>query len=38
VHGANRLGGCSLLDCVVFGTAAGEAAVADWVERRRTGE
>lgn len=34
VHGANRLGGCSLLDCVVFGTAAGEAAVADWVAAR----
>lgn len=31
VHGANRLGGCSLLDCVVFGRAAGVAAVGDWV-------
>eukprot|EP00919_Chromeraceae_sp_WS-2016_P040694 GHVR01097111.1.p1 GENE.GHVR01097111.1~~GHVR01097111.1.p1 ORF type:complete len:444 (+),score=80.54 GHVR01097111.1:484-1815(+) len=26
VHGGNRLGGCSLLECVVFGTIAGEAA------------
>jgi len=23
VHGMNRLGGCSLLDCVVYGTIAG---------------
>lgn len=34
VHGGNRLGGCSLLDCVVFGRGAGGAAVADWVGRR----
>jgi flavocytochrome c len=27
VHGANRLGGCSLLECVVFGRTAGRAAV-----------
>jgi FAD-dependent fumarate reductase len=30
VHGANRLGGCSLLECVVMGRAAGRAA-AEWV-------
>lgn len=29
VHGANRLGGNSLLDCVVFGARAGAAAAAD---------
>jgi flavocytochrome c len=29
VHGANRLGGCSLLECVVFGRAAGRAAVGE---------
>ena len=29
VHGANRLGGCSLLECVVVGRAAGRAAVED---------
>jgi len=29
VHGANRLGGNSLLDCVVFGARAGTAAAAD---------
>lgn len=34
VHGANRLGGCSLADCVVFGRRAGRAAVADWLSRR----
>ena len=33
VHGANRLGGCSLADCVVFGRRAGRAAVADWFSR-----
>jgi succinate dehydrogenase flavoprotein subunit len=32
VHGANRLGGNSLLECVVFGRRAGEAA-ADYSER-----
>ena len=34
VHGANRLGGCSLADCVVFGRRAGRAAVADWLAAR----
>jgi len=33
IHGANRLGGCSLADCVVFGRRAGRAAVADWLKR-----
>ena len=28
LHGANRLGGNSLLDCVVFGRAAGRSAAA----------
>ena len=37
VHGANRLGGCSLLDCVVFGRAAGAAAVGDWVQAQEKG-
>ena len=26
IHGAGRLGGCSLPDCVVFGRIAGESA------------
>ena len=34
VHGANRLGGCSLADCVVFGRRAGRAAVGDWLSSR----
>jgi flavocytochrome c len=33
VHGANRLGGNSLLDCAVFGRAAGAAAAAAGAER-----
>ena len=37
VHGANRLGGCSLADCVVFGRRAGKAAVADWLASREEG-
>jgi succinate dehydrogenase / fumarate reductase flavoprotein subunit len=36
VHGANRLGGNSLLDCVVFGARAGAAASQD-VSRREPG-
>lgn len=38
VHGANRLGGCSLADCVVFGRRAGRAAVVDWMSREKKGE
>ena len=36
VHGANRLGGCSLLECVVMGRAAGQAA-AEWVGQQQRG-
>ncbi|MEM8530976.1 MAG: FAD-dependent oxidoreductase [Chloroflexota bacterium] len=37
VHGANRLGGNSLVECMVFGRRAGEAAAAYVVTRRTEG-
>ncbi|KAL2263814.1 hypothetical protein VTK26DRAFT_4981 [Humicola hyalothermophila] len=36
IHGDNRLGGSSLLECVVFGRIAGEEA-AQWAEREESG-
>ena len=37
VHGVNRLGGSSLLDCVVFGLAAAQSSV-DWVSKLDMGD
>eukprot|EP00286_Rhodomonas_abbreviata_P011851 CAMPEP_0181322778 /NCGR_PEP_ID=MMETSP1101-20121128/19412_1 /TAXON_ID=46948 /ORGANISM="Rhodomonas abbreviata, Strain Caron Lab Isolate" /LENGTH=657 /DNA_ID=CAMNT_0023430719 /DNA_START=26 /DNA_END=1999 /DNA_ORIENTATION=- len=37
VHGENRLGGSSLLDCVVFGRIAGRSAARDMLDRLSSG-
>jgi succinate dehydrogenase/fumarate reductase flavoprotein subunit len=35
VHGGNRLGGNSILDCVVFGRTAGRSAIEEVLVRKR---